>query len=286
MITSDDIALVVPVERSFDNTNWQKKTSPYARMYEDEAVKCFSSWRKNGGWLKDISIYAVCITKNTLPKCTQNKLLDLGVKYIEDFDCRSEDFSSGFLTLPYTNRWAEQNCLVKERILLRADLDMYLLKPLPKDIFDVAQDKIVVGQYDEDSAKDQRTPFYGTMPFDTGLMIYNKASKFGSLWCNICESSDVLQSDEWKKIKAVLGDYYLEEFAVDYIYHNKLAEIFPVQKYQFGEGYASIDTFSDEQLNNLWFLHEHIYVDKHFPDGYDSITERIKYLKRRKATKQ
>ena len=69
------------------------------------------------------------------------------------------------------------------------------------------------------------------MPFDTGLMIYSKASKFGSLWCKTCESSDVLQSEEWKKTKAVLGDYYLEEFAVDYMHHNKLAELFPVQKY-------------------------------------------------------
>ena len=151
---ADDKALVVPVERNFDNTNWQKKTSPYARMYEDEAVKCFSSWRKNGGWLKDISIYAVCITKNTLPKRTQEKLSSLGVKYIEDFDHRSEDFSSGFLTLPYTSRWAEESSLVKEHILLRIDLDMCLLKPLPKDIFIAAHDKVVVGQYDEDSAKD------------------------------------------------------------------------------------------------------------------------------------
>ena len=63
------------------------------------------------------------------------------------------------------------------------------------------------------------------MPFDTGFMAYSKSCKFGSLWCKTCKSSEVLESEEWKKTKAVLGDYYLEEFAVDYIWHNKLADI-------------------------------------------------------------
>ena len=144
-MTADDIAFVAPIERNFDNTNWQKKTSPYARMYEDEAVKCFREWRKNGGWLKDINIYAVCITKNTVSKKTQEQLSQLGVKYIESFDRESEDFSSGFLSLPYVSRWAEESSLVKERVLLRTDLDMYLLKPLPEDLLEAAQHKVVVG---------------------------------------------------------------------------------------------------------------------------------------------
>ena len=124
---ASDIALIAPVERNFDNTNWQKKTSPYARMYEDEAVKCFKAWRKNGGWLKDISIYAVCITKNTVSEKTQRELAELGVKYVESFDSESEKFSSGFLALPYVSKWAEESSIVKESVLLRTDLDMSLL---------------------------------------------------------------------------------------------------------------------------------------------------------------
>ena len=63
------------------------------------------------------------------------------------------------------------------------------------------------------------------MPFDTGFMAYSKSSKFGSLWCKTCSSREVLESEGWKQTRAVLGDYYLEEFAVDYICHNSLADI-------------------------------------------------------------
>ena len=36
------------------------------RYYEDEAIDCIRSWRKNGGWLKDIPMYCICCTKNKI----------------------------------------------------------------------------------------------------------------------------------------------------------------------------------------------------------------------------
>jgi len=44
----------------------------------------------------------------------------------------------------------------REKILIKTDLDMQLLKPIPKELIEIAVDKVVIGQYDEESSKDQR----------------------------------------------------------------------------------------------------------------------------------
>lgn len=276
---SHRIALIAPIEANKQNTNWQTGTSPFVHLYEDEAIRCFTNWRKNGGWLKDIRIYTLCSTKNTISKSTIEKLKSLSVEYIEDYASESDQYSSGFLTLPYCGKYFEESN-IDEDILIRIDLDMTLLKPINELLFERATKNTIIGQYDIDSMKDQRTSYQEALPFDTGFMIVDKANRFYQKWYELCFSNEVLNCKEWHDIRNVLGDYYLEEFAVDYMYHNKIKPIQPVQKYQYGEGYASIDTFTNEQLKSLYFCHEHIYVDKKFPWNYDSTREHIKYLKR------
>lgn len=274
------IALIASIEANKQNTNWQKKTSPFIHMYEDEAIRCFTNWRKNGGWLKDISIYALCSTKNFISDSTKKLLEQLNVNYIEHYDERASNYSSGFLTLPYCGKYFSQANIIPEDILLRIDLDMNLLKPLDEKLFDGIDDSTIIGQYDIDSLKDQRTSYQDALPFDTGFMITHKKNRFYDVWYDLCFSDEILNSNEWISIRKDLGDYYLEEFVVDYMYHNSLMKITPIQKYQYGEGYASIDTFTDEQIKNLYFCHEHMYIDKKFPWNYDSVSEHIKYLKR------
>ena len=101
MINSDRVALIVSVESNENNLNLMTKTISVRRFYEDEALLCFRSWRKNGGWLKDIPIYCVCPSKNTIKHATQEEFKKLNVEYIEYFDENIFDYSSGFLTLPF-----------------------------------------------------------------------------------------------------------------------------------------------------------------------------------------
>lgn len=274
------IALIAPIEANKDNLNWQTKTSPFIHLYEDEAIKCFSAWRRNGGWLKDINIYVLCSTKNKVSSSTQSKLKSLGVQYIESYDSMSQSYSSGFLNLPYCGKFFEDYVGMNEDVLIRIDLDMALLKPLPCQLFSNVSNATLIGQYDVNSLKDQRTSYPGILPFDTGFMISNKNSGFYHKWYEMCFSDEVLNSSEWKSIRQVLGDYYLEEFAVDYMNYNNIMPIMPIQKYQFGEGYSSIDNFSDDEIEHVYFCHEHMYIDKKFPWGYNSVAEHIKYLKR------
>lgn len=272
-----NIALISHIERNGDCINKQTNTVNFTRLFEDEAIRCFKYWRKNGGCLKDIPIYALCCTKNTISQKTKDDLKSLGVVYIEDYNKDSEMYSSGFLTIPYCGKYFETSNIVKEDFFIKIDLDMMLFQEIPKKLVYSAENTTVIGQYDIDSIKDQRTSYTETLPFDTGFVISKKQNLFYQKWYDLCFDTDILNSEEWKRIRSILGDYYLEEYVVDYMNHNKMYDITPIQKYQFGEGYASLDTFTKEQFKSLYFLHEHIYTDKKFPYGYNSIREKLKF---------
>lgn len=284
MINSDRVALIVSVESNENNLNLMTKTISVRRFYEDEALLCFRSWRKNGGWLKDIPIYCVCPSKNTIKHATQEEFKKLNVEYIEYFDENIFDYSSGFLTLPFVGQLFETKVQISQDILIKIDLDMQLLKPLDSKLFDCLDyGATVVGQYDKYSVRDQRQSYLDFLPFDTGFMLTNKANMFCKLWYELCFKSYVVNCNEWQKTNIQFGDYYLEEFVVDYIYANKLAKIIPVQRYQYGEGYAMINTFTNDELKSLYFLHEHLYADKRMlvTPEYNSICERLEYMKRK-----
>ena len=286
MVNSSDVALIVSVESNENNINLMTKTISVRRFYEDEAIRCFRAWRKNGGWLKDIDIYCVCPSKNTIKQTTRDEFKKLDVEYIEYFDENIFDYSSGFLTLPFVGQLFENKVSINQNILIKIDLDMQLLKPLPVEWFNMIElGYTVVGQYDVYSIRDQRNTYRNFLPFDTGLMITDKRNMFCDLWYKLCFKDYVIQTDQWKQTKIKFGDYYLEEFVIDYIYANKLAKIFPVQRYQYGEGYASLSTFSDDEFANLYFLHEHLYKDKRMliSDEYNSVNEKMIYLKKHES---
>lgn len=283
MVNPSDISLIVSVESNENNLNLMTKIISTQRFYEDEAIRCFKAWRKNGGWLKDISIYCVCPSKNIIKQATKDELKKLNVEYIEYFDENLFDYTSGFLTLPFVGQLFENKVQINQNILIKIDLDMQLLKPLPEEWFEqIELGYTIVGQYDSYSIRDQRNVYEDFLPFDTGLIITDKRNMFCDLWYKLCFRDYVVKTREWGEVKMKFGDYYLEEFVVDYIYANNLAKIFPVQRYQYGEGYASIDTFTSDEIKNLYFLHEHLYRDHRMliTDEYNSVIERMKYLKR------
>ena len=60
MIRQNDIAFISCIERNKKIYNEQEQVQ--YMLYENEAIRCFMSIRKNGGWLKDADIYCVCCT--------------------------------------------------------------------------------------------------------------------------------------------------------------------------------------------------------------------------------
>lgn len=60
------IALIAHIESDKVSLNKQLGTvgENEQRLYESEAIRCFTSWRQKCGWLKDIPIYCLCATEN------------------------------------------------------------------------------------------------------------------------------------------------------------------------------------------------------------------------------
>jgi hypothetical protein len=268
-------ALIAAIEGDKTNLNNQKNIVKFDRLFEQESIVCFESWRKNGGWLKDIPIYVLCPTKNTISRETQDKLKELNVEYIEEYHDIVETFTSGFLNIPYVGMLFEERLDVD--VIIKIDLDMNLIQPLPEEL--VNTDYVICGQYDDYCTKQQRILESGwTNPFDTGFMITRKESGFYKKWWN--EVYEILKNPEsdpeWLKVREQTGEYYLEEYIVDKLFHLDSSILKPVQKYQIGEWYTPVSEFTDEELKNVYFWHEHLISDP----VYDKIRQRVEYFNR------
>ena len=258
MFNISDIALIASIESDRINLNSQLNTVATARLYESEAIRCFKSWRTKAGWLKDIPIYCLCCTKNTPSQKTIDKLKELNVTYIEDYNPDVEKFSSGFLTIPYVGKYFETIKPIKENITIKIDLDNCLLKPFPEKLINEVYNKVIVGQYNDEYDIQERF-CYNTYPFDTSLIITHRKHNFYSLYYDLCFDENVLNSKEWTLIKSLYGDYWLEEFVVDYIYYYKLSNILCVQNYQYGYDYPTLEWFiKNKKLDGLYLSHSHI----------------------------
>ena len=266
-------ALIGAIESEFNDTNVNTGICEACkRRLESEAIECFTAWRKNAGWLKDIPIYAVCPTKNVISDKTKAKFDELNVTYIEDYQEVTETFTSGFLNIPLVGHMMEY--LLHADVLIKIDLDMNIIKPLPKDI--VNSDQIIVGQYDDYCTKHQREGIAEENPFDTGFIISRRDTLFYKHFFEMCMK--YMNSDDpgWLRVKAQTGDYYLEEYVMDRIYAEGLFDIKPVQKYQIGEWYTPVKELSDNELNDVYFWHEHLEYD---PE-YNRMQEKIDFARR------
>ena len=266
-------ALIGAIESEFNDTNVNTGICDACkRRLESEAIICFTAWRKNAGDLKDIPIYAVCPTKNVISDKTKEAFKELNVTYIEDYQEISETFTSGFLCIPLIGAMMEDQ--LTEDVLIKIDLDMNIIKPLPKEWLEF--DQIIVGQYDDYCTKHQREGIAEENPFDTGFIISKRDSGFYKHFFNMCMKYMNSDDPDWLRVKAQTGDYYLEEWVVDRIYAEKTFNINAVQKYQIGEWYTPVKELSDSELAFVYFWHEHLEYD---PE-YDKVREKISYFKR------
>jgi hypothetical protein len=273
-------ALITMIESNENNLNEQKGVVfSEKRLYEDEAILCFKTWREKGGWLKDIPIYTYCPTKNIISEKTKHIFSELNVQYIENYLKETEAFTTGFYSVPLCGKVFEET--LKEDIFIHIDLDMNLIKPLPESLVNsVADNKFVlVGQYDDESSKEQRK--IGAdwdNPLDTGFIISHRDSKFYKFFYEELMELDRTDGDErWKQNCADQPRHFLEEYVIDKAYNEKTYPIEPIKRYQIGEGYAAVSTFSNEELSNVFFWHEHILYEKGY---YNKIREKIEYAKR------
>jgi len=267
-------ALVTAIEGDAGNLNTQRGIKVASEhLFESEAKLCFEHWRKNGGYLKDIPIYAFCPTRNTVTESTKQRFKELDVTYIEEFQPVTDTFVNGFMNVPLVCMLLEQR--IAEDVMIKIDLDMNLIKPLPQEWVD--SDVLICGQYDDYCAALQRSVEGSTMnPYDTGFTISRRDSGFYKMFYEMVLNIQNGNDPGWEKIKAVSGDYYLEEYAMDKIVVDGMWKVKPVQRYQIGEWYTPVAEFSDAELLDVYFWHEHI---RHDPK-YNKVREKVEYFNR------
>ena len=282
---SHSIALFAPIEADLKNINTENFN--YVRYYEEEAIKCFRCWRKNGGWLANIPIYAICPTKNTISLKTKEKFKELNVTYIEKYFPETDNYDCGFWNIPLVGKWAED--FLEEKLLIKIDLDMYLIKELPKWLFDraISMNQDIVGAHDSmahEYLAGKRMVEYEYL-FNTGFTLTKSSNTFFKehYWTLKKLIDDFHSSEEGFRKKYHLTvsnkdnadsgvnnfEYcLLEELAVTFMSKNEGREIYPFENYYLeaeeNELESSVVKFD---LNKIYFIHEHIDRDVKFKNA-------------------
>lgn len=288
LITQNKIALFAPIEADLNNIN--SNQLGYSRLYEAEAIKCFRCWRKNGGWLSDIPIYAICPSKNTISIETQNEFKKLNVTYIEAYLGETENYECGFWNIPLVGKWVEEN--LDYEILIKVDLDLYLINELPKELVKHAEEvEDIVGIHDHLAHEylaslkhDRYEKFY-----NTGMTITKKSRGFFNLQYKylfkmlneFSESSEkfnkkyelVVSKDNGPMAGKNTFEYnLLEELCVSVMASEENFPIFALRNYCLETMDYELEGEVNFELNKVYFIHEHI-------DSSNRINQQINKLR-------
>jgi len=153
----------------------------------------------------------------------------------------------GFLTEPLCGKIAEE-VLTSKKIIMKIDLDMQIVKPLSRDLLELARDHVLIEQYTDYDKKGQRPQIGDFNPFDTCFIISSRDSSFYHQYYDLCCSDEILKSEAWLSQQKIDGSYFLEEFVVDYMFKHGIGDIAPMQNDIFGEGYKSIEDMTDVEI--------------------------------------
>lgn len=270
-----NVAIFAPIEGDLKDINTTKVG--YTRYFEQEAIRAFRCWRASGGWLKDIPIYAMCPTGNGICDATKVVFSELNVTYIEEYLPETADFSCGFWNIPLVGQWAENN--LREDILIKIDLDMYLIRPLPERLFDLSLGTVVgrhgplpFSPYLDRMSKTY--PEYASF-YNTGFTISTRESKFFTrqmealIRCDrayldgsfeqqfglvISHGDDDTQDDSFPHM-------LLEELCVS-VMEKEGVPIQPLDMFYLETDWDEIAACAEAgmpyDLNEIYFIHEHI----------------------------
>jgi hypothetical protein len=269
--------LFTVIEGDNNNINNNSGNVKVPRMYEQEAIKCFQQWRQNAGSLKDVDIICYAPTKNLPSADTILKLKELNVTYVENYLPVSEQLEYGFFLIPFVGKILEEWYF--NDTLIHIDLDMNIIKPIPERYFD---GNVYVGQYDDVSSLSQRNLDKWENPLDTGFTISPPSSKFYTIFCDefskLYFDKSYEHEQDWLDQDASL--FFLEEYVADKMLNNKRLEMKTIKHYQLGEGYSPVSEFSDEQLKEVIFWHEHLFVEETDEWAKTKIRQKIEFNKR------
>lgn len=250
--TKPNVALITVIES--DEVNIDSANTGFVRYFEREAIRAFSYWRANGGSLRDIDIYAVCITKNTISSQTKKAFNNLNVTYIESYHDITDTFDCGFFNKPLGCSFLERK--LPHDYLIHIDLDMYLLKE--PDI----EWKNSCMVYDSKQAAEERVHLDNSIPepFNTCYMITRREDFIFSKWWDLLRGLSLLYDYDPYYFQRRYGNLEyrkLEELSFDLL--SKHVDIHRIPNMLIGETYTDFSDMTSEEQSRVSFHHFHIY---------------------------
>jgi hypothetical protein len=265
----NEYALITVIEGNSNSIN--HKINP--RLLENEALKCFKSWRKNAGIYSDIDIYCICVSGNTPSKTTISEFSQYNVKYIENYIDDTKYFKNGWWCKPLGCSVLEK--MLPHKYLIHIDLDMYLYKP-PTVQLNVNS----CLAYDKYDTLTERIPSYkfdsSFRPFNTCFITTVLKDKIFSKWYDTLLKLEESFNNNTKFCKEYFADIEynkLEEGAFDIISLEN--SIIHVNDIMFGETYTPLHKM--ETTHNICFHHYHLY-NKYNLNHYNYIKDKILFV--------
>lgn len=253
------------------------------RAYELEALSAVKSWRTNARWLKDIPIIIDYVSENEIKPDILKELLDLNVSiYYSDYKEQTKDHDYGFINVHMTGKYlpkkleADPSCPFR-KFVIHIDTDMSCLQPIPASfLMPLAEDKIIIGGYNEVELPHQRKALFSDTILNSDLIItkLEETSEIYSKFIdNINYINDLHKQDKYLYLdddRITVGQpprvFDIEEYGVDRTYQKEQHrfKVVNIEEYQRGEGYYS------DPLNPVgaYFWHEH-KLDFRYP-GFDA----------------
>jgi len=246
------IALITVIES--DKVNIDSSNTEFIRFFEKEAILAFTHWRDNGGKFKDIPIYAICITKNSISDATKIKFEELNVQYIEAYQPETQFFDCGFYNKPLGCKVLENT--LEEDFLIHIDLDMYLMREPSIPLENACM------VYDKHQLLEERVHKDGRVvdTFNTCFMVTKRVDKIFSKWWDMLVHVDT----EYDNSKELFGKNYsnldyrkLEELSFDLL--SLEVPIYNIPNSIFGETYTPLFSMQPDELASVYFHHYHVY---------------------------
>lgn len=236
------------------------------RYFEYEALRCYTSWRKNGGIYKDINIYCLNSKGPIISNKTLFELKKLNVTYIDDYNAYIAKNEIEFIDKLYAQQYFEKTNRIHEKYLIYMDLDVYILKNFPEYIYNVLENnKILLAKHDKVDEKFDKdflnryvnitTKLNGNC-YNAYLVMENKTNKFFTILYDLIHSKKYKKFyDEFALLRepGKKDDYYLyEETLYDYQWYMNIFN-------------KNIYNLNISEIENIYFKHHHMTIKDILP---------------------
>lgn len=264
-----DLAIITTIEDNSIFVRDAESRDEYAHSYVQEAFLCYRSWRKHGGGLKDIPIYALCITENKLSQADIDTLTELNVNYIEIPPVDAATLISPYCHVINCGVWAEKN--LKHEYFLHIDLDMSLLpgSDIKRFFNGVTDENTGLGVYPSQSVEPSRLSIHVKSReiiyqyFETCLIASTRESGFYAKWNDeLHKYVSQLNKEEYSESEI----YEMEEFIID-VMHSREDGIIAISHFEVGLGYVLPENITKEEILQYCFLHQHLGI----PNGLTTL---------------